>query len=469
MPIQIGAKGASLFGQAYPPYAYIDWFTPDQEAQATQGGDALVVPSRSLTPAEVASLKSVVSQDGTYTGSAPQRTIDNFSTSGAWTSAGAGVPVLSVGSYAAYGNTMAVTTDGTTNNHDIVRPFACRMDRGEAIAFAFKPDPNISLVNITVSLGDSTFTKTAVLIDDSVPGSGGGGRPDYFAGQWKTIAASGQRVVAYAGGATLADLKDVRAIRIRTKTGTAVAGVATFAQLRYVADRAGKRVIWQFDDGRNNTFDAAFPILAAAGYTGTLAVPPADLGQTLAVYNNVPIITAAQVAQLYAAGWELIGHHGTSFSGMSASQVQACLDLWHAFCAANGYTRGRSHWAYAGGWFDTASAAIVARNGFVSARRVSGTSQPYTTNVRRVFEPTQCGSVYLTQSYALATAKARLDAVAALGNGVVIFTNHNVVPSYTAEAEDWTTADYAALVAYARQLGFVGSTFDVEFGTLYEG
>lgn len=416
-----------------------------------------------LTPAP---LQALVSGDAFFASRAPQTVIDRFAATSAFTSASTGVPVLGVSTDAAYGNTLTITTDGTTNNHDIVRVFACRMDQGQALSLAFKPDANITLLNVAVSLGDSTFTKVAILMDDAVPGTGGGSRPDYFAGQWKTLTISGQRVASYTGGATLADLKDVRAIRIRVKTTAAVVGVATLAQLRLVTDKGGKRVIFQFDDCRNNQFSAAFPILSAQGYLGTMAVPPADLGQTLPAYNNVPLMTAAQVDTLYSAGWELVGHHGTSFSGMSAAQVQTALDLWHAFAATNGYTRGRSHWVYVGGWFDTTSAAIVTRQ-FLSARRVSGTAQPYTTNVRRSFEPTQTGSIYLTQAYSLATAKARLDAVNALGNGVVIFTNHNIVPTYTAEPEDWTVADFTELVAYAKSLGFVGSTFDAEFGTLY--
>lgn len=40
MPIQIGAKGATLFGKQYAPGAYVDDLTPDQEAVALQGGDA---------------------------------------------------------------------------------------------------------------------------------------------------------------------------------------------------------------------------------------------------------------------------------------------------------------------------------------------------------------------------------------------------------------------------------------------
>lgn len=48
MPIQIGANGATISGVNYPPYAYIDWLSPAQEALATQGGDAFVVPARDL-------------------------------------------------------------------------------------------------------------------------------------------------------------------------------------------------------------------------------------------------------------------------------------------------------------------------------------------------------------------------------------------------------------------------------------
>lgn len=58
MPIQTGAKGATIAGVAYPPYFYIDWLTLDLEALAVQGGDAVVVPARGLTPAVAQSLNS---------------------------------------------------------------------------------------------------------------------------------------------------------------------------------------------------------------------------------------------------------------------------------------------------------------------------------------------------------------------------------------------------------------------------
>lgn len=64
MPIVIGAKGATIGGVNYPAYTYIDWFTPDLEATAVQGGNAVVVPARGLTPSENAAVRSLVSGSG---------------------------------------------------------------------------------------------------------------------------------------------------------------------------------------------------------------------------------------------------------------------------------------------------------------------------------------------------------------------------------------------------------------------
>jgi hypothetical protein len=65
MPIQVSSKGLSFGGVNYAPYAYIDWFTPQQEGQATQGGDAFYVPARALTPAQTAQVASIIGVTGT--------------------------------------------------------------------------------------------------------------------------------------------------------------------------------------------------------------------------------------------------------------------------------------------------------------------------------------------------------------------------------------------------------------------
>lgn len=64
MPIQIGSKGATIGGINYPPYAYIDWLSPDQEAAVVQGGNATSVPVRGLTPAQIAQLQAMIAGSG---------------------------------------------------------------------------------------------------------------------------------------------------------------------------------------------------------------------------------------------------------------------------------------------------------------------------------------------------------------------------------------------------------------------
>lgn len=64
MPIQIGAKGATINGQNIAPYSYVDWLSPAQEAAAVQGGDAVIVPAKMLSAAEVAATRALVSEAG---------------------------------------------------------------------------------------------------------------------------------------------------------------------------------------------------------------------------------------------------------------------------------------------------------------------------------------------------------------------------------------------------------------------
>lgn len=64
MPIQIGAKGATINGQNIAPYSYVDWLSPAQEAAAVQGGDAVIVPAKMLSAAEVAATRALVSGAG---------------------------------------------------------------------------------------------------------------------------------------------------------------------------------------------------------------------------------------------------------------------------------------------------------------------------------------------------------------------------------------------------------------------
>ena len=65
-----------------------------------------------------------------------------------------------------------------------------------------------------------------------------------------------------------------------------------------------KPVVLTFDDGNDNTYTRAFPIMQKYNFTGTAYI----------VYNYVGVpryMNTAQIRELYEAGWE-IGSHGLS-------------------------------------------------------------------------------------------------------------------------------------------------------------
>ncbi len=397
----------------------------------------------------------------TYLGFTDDFVIDKFVSAGSWSSASTGVPVLAVQDDAKYGSKLQITTDGTTNNHDIVRYVGFSLANGEVLNFAFDFDDAVSVLNVAVSLGGGSFAKSAVLYDASLSAVGGGGIRDFLPSGWRQIGLSSANLVAFTGGAVAADLADVRAIRIRIKTASAVVKTVRLANLKLTRDSGGPRIIWHFDDGRNNQYNNAYPILKAAGYTGTLAVMAGSIGGT---YAGLPVVTQAQLNTLYADGWEFVGHHESSFNGQTAAQRQAMIDLFKAWSIANGFVRGRSHWTYVGGWFDAASSAQITDQ-FLSARRVQGPNGGYGGG--GVYEPTQISTAYPGQAVSLASLKAKVDTLVASKNGLLILSFHNILPTYSAEAEDWLTSDFQELVSYALSKGVKSSSYTEEFGSMY--
>lgn len=420
-------------------------------------------PSSNLSPTELAAFRSSVS--GGYAVGSTSILLDPLSATSQWASASAGVPTLAVSTDPEVGQVLTITTDGTTNNHDITRAIVADLTKGDTLSVVMNPASGISLFNIALSLGDTTFTKTAIMQDLSVPGSGGGGTADCFVGVWRTISFGAANRASFVGGAVFADLAKVRAIRIRTKTGTAAVSTLKISQIKRTPARlTGPRIIWRFDDGRLNQYTNAFPILRAAGYTGTMACMPLSWGTVYTGGNNQLIMSAAQFAEMYAAGWEAAGHAETSFSGKTAAQIQTALDDFLNWSITNGYTRGRSHWVYVGGWFDSTSQDIVRRN-MLTASRVGGVCVGFQTG--DVFDNRQIGNYYNTTSVTAAQIKAKMDLLAEQGNGLLILTFHNVVDTLTAEPEDITTANFQDIVNYAVSNGIKSSGFDKEFGTLW--
>ena len=223
------------------------------------------------------------------------------------------------------------------------------------------------------------------------------------------------------------------------------------ADIRFINADQTPRVCFQFDDALVSTYTEAFPILEAAGFTGSVAAEYANMGGT----NRMSV---AQLDELYAAGWEVLGHHNVGIPGMTEAVARSHFEGARDFMAGRGYTRGTSHWVWPGGSRNATVDAWAAD--YYRTRR--GTLPMATVASKDFFDPYDVSIFYITSGKTLAQVQAHLDKVAAYG-GAAIIVFHDLVNSKVA-AEDWLISDFDALVSYAAGLGLAGTGFDYLFG-----
>ncbi len=112
------------------------------------------------------------------------------------------------------------------------------------------------------------------------------------------------------------------------------AGYESVSLARYVAYRRGdgslprKPIIFTFDDGYRSNAEIAVPVLRTHGFTATIFVVPARLGQTNvwdAEERQEPLLSADEVRALHAEGFEF-GSHTMRHARLTAMAPDAALD-----------------------------------------------------------------------------------------------------------------------------------------------
>jgi peptidoglycan/xylan/chitin deacetylase (PgdA/CDA1 family) len=124
-------------------------------------------------------------------------------------------------------------------------------------------------------------------------------------------------------------------------------------------------VSFTFDDGYDEHYDAAAPILAESGLRGTAYVMPDQVGQP-------GYMTQEQLHALDADfGWDVASHHFTPFTEFPRAELPGVLDGILGSLSASGFERGVRHLAYPLGKHDAEIVARV-RPRFATARLASG-------------------------------------------------------------------------------------------------
>lgn len=337
---------------------------------------------------------------------------------------------------------MTLTSTGSTNVF-VKRLTSLNMTKDSFLSFEMQRDSNLDILEVSLSVGSDAGTK-AWKDQKSVAKI----EPNRWY-QYTLPMAEAYSV----GAATEAELSNVMALRIGAKPLTGTNTTLQVRNVRVHTNPVPRGVHFQFDDGFDDTYKVAYPVLKANGYTGGVAIEHNEVGRTTG-----DRATLAQLKEMYADGWSFYGHHTAQITQLSDAEAEQVFKDSKAYFKAQGFTRGAAHWVWPGGARDAAKETIALRY-WQTVRKVNSfhnIASPF------VYDRLDSPHFYVQINTPLDTAKARVDWVVARG-GVVVFVFHRLV-DVKERQEDWTPADFTALVQYAREKGLTDTNFDALYG-----
>lgn len=353
-------------------------------------------------------------------------------------------------------NRYVVTTKAAGESVRFAREYSFSIPKGGAISVPVKRDANLDRIEFELGVGSYSASKTLTFSLQMTART--------FPGQWFNLVVPVAVATVNPSGAMQADAATCTFLRIRSVPVAGTTTVAEYGPVRIVGGvDTTPRVVFQFDDGRLDTYTAAYPILKANGYRGTVAIEYQTVGTTGVTSgpNNGARMNLTQLQALYADGWEYIGHHHLQVpANYTLGSAAILFKEWKDWARTNGFSRGTSHWVWPGGAKDSAYDAVAARY-FATRRGVHSASQ-YAT--RYVCNPQDISHVYVSAAGSTALYKGYIDRCVEFG-GTLVFAFHSIVDG-TATAEDYPLAGFTEIVQYARAKGLIGSSYDETFGTL---
>jgi len=225
----------------------------------------------------------------------------------------------------------------------------------------------------------------------------------------------------------------------------------SFGSLR-LAYKGKPKCLIMFDAGYASGYSEGVVYAQSKGVRGTIYTYPEAI-------NVAGRITTAQLADSYAKGWA-VGNYpiGWLDAGVTSSQITAQAEVERVRNALNdmGYTRASNHVAYPIGAYTDFTDLAMSASGMKTGR--AGDNRQYLP----LYTPYRLGRYSMGATVTLTTAKSYLMTAKKLGIPVA-FLFHTLTASPT--GNDWSIANFQALIDFAIAMGFDFQTID-EF---YEG
>lgn len=207
-------------------------------------------------------------------------------------------------------------------------------------------------------------------------------------------------------------------------------------------------IVLTFDDVDASVYSLAYPQLSSRKMVGTAYMVSDWIG-------TAGKLTAAQLQDLYAAGWDIGNHSKThaTLTSLTQQQVQDELEACETALEALGLTRGTKHVAYPSGSANATVWAAMAAWGAKTGRG-GGIGTPY--------DRYDIGFPYKinwTNLPALATAKLNVDR-AIVTNVTLIYVFHTFSEGGSDTGLNWTMATFTEFLDYLITKGVKTLTMD---------
>lgn len=212
-------------------------------------------------------------------------------------------------------------------------------------------------------------------------------------------------------------------------------------------------ILLMFDDGYDDVYDTAYPLLAAHGAHATFYIITNQVG-------TGGHATTAELTALQAAGWTIANHTSdhTDLTTLSQAEAQTKIATAYSWLAANGFSDGKAHVAYPYGTYNDTVFAAMAAESMLTGRTVFG--QTHALPWDHVYRLAGLKPVANTDS--LATIEGYVDAAISGGLTQSLLFHHIVdTPSQSTE---WATADLESLLSYIAAAGVPCLTIDEWYG-----
>lgn len=236
----------------------------------------------------------------------------------------------------------------------------------------------------------------------------------------------------------------VRVARANTAGSTTVVHICGV----YVNQRQKPTLLIDFDDGFRSQYQNAFPIMAAYGLVGSVAVIASAVGQSAGGLDAYDYVTLKNLQIMQNAGWGMLVHgyypHNSAPLNSYAT-ILADVQANKAYVEANLPGLGSKHYVLPAGQQQASTNQVLTELGFETCRATASGLQ--TELPDGVDNPYRLFSMGISASRTLANLKAEFDSCRKLGSTLRLF-GHRIVTSVVDSGNELLDTEFEDLCAY---------------------